>query len=63
MEQPIKNQRKKLVISFSGCSKDDKDKRDKTNSTDRIGMYKALYGMRSCSGHSEEYVSQLSYKF
>ena len=61
MEQQIKNQRKKLVISFSGCPKDDKV--DKRNSTDRIGMYKGFYGMRSYSGYVEQYASQLSYKF
>ena len=63
MAEQIKTQREKLLISFSGCTKDDTDKRDKNNSTDRIGIYKGTYGMRNYSGHAEQLASQLSYKF
>ncbi|WP_342265149.1 hypothetical protein [Cardinium endosymbiont of Philonthus spinipes] len=63
MEEQIKTQRKKLLISFSGCTKDDNGKRDKSNSTDRISIYKGTYGKSNYNGHPEQCASQLSYKF
>ncbi|WP_342265146.1 hypothetical protein [Cardinium endosymbiont of Philonthus spinipes] len=45
MEEQIKTQRKKLLISFSGCTKDDNGKRDKNHSTDRISIYKGTYSL------------------
>ncbi|WP_342265130.1 hypothetical protein [Cardinium endosymbiont of Philonthus spinipes] len=63
MEEQIEIQRKKLLISFSGCTKDDTDKTDKSNSTDRVGTGQGTYGISNPNGHSEQYASQLSYKF
>ena len=63
MVQQIKNQREKLVISFSGCSKDDKV--DKTNSdkSDRATQYSLREMKTNGIYQPEQLASQLFYKF
>ena len=63
MRNKIKTQRKSLVISFSGCQKDDRKDDKKDNAPDRIGAKGKGYGTRGDSQHAKQISSQLSYKF
>ncbi|WP_342265132.1 hypothetical protein [Cardinium endosymbiont of Philonthus spinipes] len=66
MEEQIKIQRKKLLISFSGCTKQgDKGEGDKKdNSSDRVNINKGIYGTRNYSDYGKHLSSlQLTYKF
>ncbi|WP_109997121.1 hypothetical protein [Candidatus Cardinium hertigii] len=64
MENQIKNKRKKLVISFAGCTKRDKVDKNNSEKSDSNNRSFNPRQINNCGVYQAEHISsQLFYKF